>query len=166
MSWEQGYFKRYKERFEAMSPYIEKHNKIADLGIGAGGYYFGLDTAEIVGVDTNGVVLKRAKDFNSKIETIKKDILESGLPDKEYSLVVLSQIIEHFADYHPLIKEAKRICKDDGYFLITLPINYEDPLHYFPQWSEEKVKELAKEFGELIDLIKLSDSWVAYVKRT
>jgi len=166
MSWSVKYFRRYKDRFDAMKPYIEAHNKIVDLGMGAGGYYRGVDVKEIVGIDTNGVLCKRAEEFNSNIKTFKRDVTKTELPDKEFSLVVLSHIIEHFDDYQPLIDEAKRICKDDGYFLIGLPQECYGHYHFHPVWTKKDIIELSNKFGELVEIKDLKDNWVIYVAKT
>lgn len=168
------YLKRNAHRFEVMKPYIRQHDKIVDLAIGAGGYYHQIDIKEVVGVDLDGVLLGRTKEINNKIKTIKGDVRNTGLPDKYFSLVVLSQIIEHLKDYKPLIKEAKRICKDDGYFLIGLPINHPSPVHFYPKWTEKDVRKLCEKFGDLLELQttdgnldksgKSTSSWLAYVK--
>lgn len=162
----EAYLKRNAHRFEAMKPYIRQHDKIADLGIGAGGPYYQIDIKEVVGVDRDGVLLGRIKEINPKIKTIKGDVRNTGLPDKYFSLVILSHIIEHLEDYEPLIQEAKRICQDEGYFLIGLPIDHPSPVHFYPKWTDEDVRDLARKFGDLLDLQKTKDSWLAYVKKT
>ena len=166
MGWKSKYLQRNSHRFEPMKPYLIQHDSIIDLAIGAGGYYKDINVKKIVGVDLRSDKLKRAKEFNPIVEIIQEDVLETGLPDNEFSLVVLSHIIEHFKDYHPLINEAKRLCKNDGCFLIGLPIECYVKEHYHPVWTEDNVRDLAIKFGDILDLQKIKDSWLIYVKKT
>jgi len=64
----------------------------------------------------------------------------------------------------PIIKEAKRICKDNGYFLIGTPIEAYHKYHFHPLWTKEDIIELGNKFGEIIDLEKFKDHWLFYVR--
>lgn len=154
-----------KKRFKELGKYIEKHTNIADLGIGKGYYYSGLNYKNVVGVDINHFHLKRINREYPRIKTIKRDARDTGLPDKVFDLVVLSQIIYQLKDYNPLIKEAVRICKDDGYFLIGVPINAVRNPHFYPIWKEKDVKLLADKFGKIIDIKNLESCWLIYIKK-
>ena len=149
-----------------MKPYLRKHNNIVDLGIGVGGYYLGLDIKKIVGVDRDKILLRTARTVNPSIETKFADVVNTGLSDKTYDLVVLSHILEHVPDYEPIIKEAKRICKEGGYFLIGLPVNHPHKKHYFPRWEREDVIGLALKFGNSPEISVNNDSWLVYVRKT
>ena len=153
-----------KRRFEEIKSYLIKHENIADLGIGKGYYYSGVDIKNVVGVDLDHKNLERVKRDHPKIEVIEKDVRNTGLPDKSFDLVVITQVIEHFEDYIPVVKEAKRICKDDGYFLIGVPIEEYDKFNFYPVWTEDKARLLANEFGDIIDIKNLESCWLMYIK--
>lgn len=150
-------------RCDNLRPYILKHEKIADLGIGKGYYYVGTNK-DVVGIDLNESNLAKLKSHSPHIKTFKRDVRDTGLPDKTYDLVVLSQVIEHIEDYEPVLKEAKRICKSGGYFLIGTPIESYHELHFHPVWTEEKMRELGNRMGDIITLKKGEDWWLLYVR--
>ena len=156
-----------KSRLEDVKSYVQKHDNIVDLGIGKGYYYSGVEPKNVTGVDIKGQYLGRVNKNFPWIKTVLRDMRDTGLPDKSFDLVILSQVIKHFKDYEPVIKEAKRLCKDDGYFYVATPIECYHKLHFHPVWSKEDMENLAKKFGEIIELKEIKEkisSWVIYVK--
>ncbi len=155
-----------KERISAIKPYILRHKSIADLGIGKGYYYSGIDIngKDIVGVDLNEENLEKTRVFYPSIKILVKDIRETGLPDNFYDLVIMSQVIEHLEDYEPALKEAKRICKSGGYFLIAVPTEDHHKLHFHPVWTEEDVKNVGKKMGDIISIRRGENWWLLYVR--
>lgn len=153
-----------KRRFEDIKPYIRKHNHIVDLGVGVGYYWSGENVENAVGVDISKTNIKRLLVHSPNIKTLEKDIRETGLEDKSFDLVIILQVIEHFEDYNPVIEEAKRICEDDGFFLISVPVEEYHKLHFYPVWTEEDIIALGHKFGEIIELKKSPDCWLMYIK--
>ena len=155
-----------KERVSAIAPYILKHKVIADLGIGKGYYYSGLDLTnkDITGVDLSNDNLKKLHSFYPSIKIVEKDIRKTELPDHSFDFVVMSQVIEHVEDYWDVLKEAKRICKSGGYFLIAVPTEDHHKLHFHPIWTEEMLKEISDKMGETIT-IRTGSNWrLAYIR--
>jgi len=153
-----------KARMEEIRKYIVRHQDIADLGIGRGQYYARIDFNNVTGVDLDGDNIERIKRDFPKINMVRADVRETGLPDKSYDLVVISQVLEHFEDYQPILKEAKRICQNDGYFLIGTPIEMYEEKHFHPVWKFEDVKALGNLMGEIVEMKKLENSWLIYIK--
>ncbi len=151
-------------RCNTIRPYIEKHENIADLGIGKGYYYAGTKIKNVVGVDIKEENITKLLSHSPNIKIVMKDIRNTGLPDKTYDLVVMSQILEHFEDYEPILKEAKRICKSGGYFLVGTPTENHHKLHFHPVWTEEKIKEVGNKLGDIITLKKGEGWWLMYVR--
>lgn len=157
-----------KLRYLELKEYIQKHDKIADLGIGKGYYYHQstVNKQNIVGIDLSKRNLDKLATHSPEIKTHLRDVRETGLPDKMYDLVVISQVIEHLEDYEPVLKEAKRICKDNGYFLIGTPVEVYHKYHFHPVWTEKKMMEIGKRLGEILEL-KVSEGkeyWTMYVR--
>ena len=155
-----------KSRLKVIKKYIEKHTDIADLGSGKGEYYFGVDLTNknIVAVDIKDLFLSHIRWKLPTIKTICRDIKDTGLPDKSFDLVILSEVIEHIEDYELVLKEAKRICKDEGYFAISVPIENYGHGHIHPVWTENNAKNLANKLGEIIEFVKLKNNWIIYIK--
>jgi len=153
-----------KQRFQEFQNYIKKFDNIADLGIGKGYYYEGIKGKNIVGIDLDEDNLAKLKTHSPEIKIFVRDVADTQLPDNTYDLVVMSQILEHIKDYEPVLKEAKRICKSGGYFLIGTPIEDHHKLHFHPIWTEEDIKKLGKKMGDTIAIKKLENSWLLYVR--
>lgn len=155
-----------KMRVDSVKPYVLKHKKIADLGIGKGYYYGGIDLSEkdITGIDLNEQSIAKLQSYYPSIKVFKKDIRETGLSENSFDLVIMSQVIEHVEDYWDVLKEAKRICKSGGYFLISVPTECYHKLHFHPVWTEEMVKEIGEKMGETITIRKGEDWWLIYIR--
>lgn len=153
-----------KARIDSIKPYIRKHKKIADLGSGKGYYWTYENVENVVAVDLNEKNLEMLRTNAPGIKTVVADVRETGLPDHEYDLVILSQVIEHLEDYWVALKEAKRICKSGGYFLIATPTEDHHKLHFHPVWNKEKLEEIGKFLGDTITLKQEHNWWLMYVR--
>ena len=157
-----------KHRLRETAYYIGKHERIVDLGSAKGEYYKLVDVSDktIVAVDIKDWWLKHIRLFYPTITTLCKDIRNTGLPEKSFDLVVVAQVLEHFEDYEPVIKEAKRLCKDDGYFYIGLPTESHGHGHFHPIWTQDDIFKICKKFGEIVELKKIGGrgTWSLYIK--
>lgn len=155
-----------KSRLKAIRKYIEKHTDIADLGSGKGEYYFGVDLTNknIVAIDIKDLFLSHIRWKLPTIKTLCRDAKDTGLPDKSFDLVIMSEVLEHIQDYEPALKEAKRICRDDGFFAVSVPIENYGHGHLHPIWSEDDVKKIANKLGDIIEINKLKNNWSIYIK--
>jgi 2-polyprenyl-3-methyl-5-hydroxy-6-metoxy-1,4-benzoquinol methylase len=111
---------RFRRLTETVRANYRPGMKVADLG--CGNCLWNTDKIPVTGVDVNAAMLKWAKtngylgDFR-----ISEDLSDTGLPDKEFDIVVMSETIEHLLKYHETILEVGRILKPDGKFIITVP---------------------------------------------
>ena len=157
-----------KQRIRETAYYIQKHKNIVDLGSGKGEYYRIVDLSKknITAVDKHDGFLRHIALNSPSVKRVIADISDTGLPEKSFDLVIMAQVIEHILDYVPAIKEAKRLCKDDGYFYIGLPTNDNEHGHVHPVWTLDDVIALSKVFGELIELKKIGGlgTWSIYIK--
>lgn len=155
-----------KPRLKAIREYIKIHKDIADLGSGKGEYYFGIDLTgkNIIAVDTKDLFLGHIRWKLPSIRTVCRDASDTGLPEKQFDLVIMSEMLEHIKDYDLVLKEAKRICKDDGYFAISLPIENYGHGHIHPVWKEEDIIKLSEKLGRIVNLNRLKNNWCIYIK--
>ena len=154
-----------KRRLEDIRPYIRRHKFIADLGVGPGYYWSRMNTKNAVGVDQSQVNISRLHKHSPDMKAILCDVRETGLPDKTYDLIIMSMVLEHIEDYNQVLDEAKRICKDDGFFLVALPVESYHKYHYWPVWTLEDIISLSNKLGELRELKRSPDCWLIYVKK-
>jgi SAM-dependent methyltransferase len=96
------------------------------------------------GFDTYGIDARPYMEAHPKLRFICGDITNSGLPSASFDCVVANSVLEHIGldspDYHDpshvdgdflAIKEIKRILKEGGTLILTLPLGpeYKTTLH-------------------------------------
>lgn len=93
---------------------------VADLG--CGNCLWNKQKVPVTGVDVNLSMLNWAQS-NGYIADfrISDDLSNTGLPDKHFDIVVMSETIEHLLKFNETILEVKRILKMGGKFIITVP---------------------------------------------
>lgn len=111
------WLKKYEELLKKVNV-----GKALDLGCGLGQYtQFLLNKGfQVISSDISKDVLKKVKEDNPKTEIIQLD-MSKPLPfkDKQFDLVLANLSIHYFDKETTinLLKEIKRILKDDGYFI-------------------------------------------------
>jgi methionine biosynthesis protein MetW len=125
---------------------VFKDARIAELGCGDGSLVVEVANAlgirDIYGVDINNSVLKKAT--NKGIKVFKTDLNSDLLPFKDsfFDVVLMEEVIEHLVNPDNAIREAYRVLKAGGLFLVSTPnlawwLNRLALLFgYQPYWSE------------------------------
>jgi methionine biosynthesis protein MetW len=123
-----------------------KVTRIIDLGCGDGSTVRevanALGAVEVYGVDVNEEVLKKAEDRGVKV--IKTDLNYDILPfeNEFFDIILMEEVIEHLINPDNAFKEAYRILKNGGLFIVSTPnlawwVNRLILLlGYQPYWSE------------------------------
>jgi len=123
-----------------------KDGMILDLGCGDGSVLVEVANAlgikDIYGVDIDEVALRRAAKRGVKV--LKIDLNSDPLPfkDESFDVVLMEEVIEHLVNPDNAIREARRVLKVGGLFLISTPnlawwLNrIVLLLGYQPYWSE------------------------------
>jgi len=116
-----------------------------DLGAGKSPYRKYLNVDRYITVDK----------FMDKVD-IKADITKLPLKGKIADTVLINQVLEHVFEYEELLKEAKRILKDNGVMILSVPFIYNvhfEPYDYF-RFSEFSLKKLLeKHHFEKIEIL-------------
>jgi SAM-dependent methyltransferase len=117
----------HASRYEALTRFVGEHHRrgmrMADLG--CGNCRWNTRGVPVTGVDVNGRMLRwarskgRLKDFR-----ISKDLSRTGLPARRFDLVLMSETLEHLTDLSGTLAEVRRVLKDDGTFLVTVPWDF------------------------------------------
>lgn len=117
----------HRSRYERLTEFVlgnfKKGMRIADLG--CGNCWWNTPHLPVFGVDINEKMLKWAK-RNKRLKDYKvcADLAKTGLKTKGFDLVLMSEVLEHVFDHVSVLSEVRRILKDDGTFLITVPYDY------------------------------------------
>ncbi|MCS7093221.1 MAG: class I SAM-dependent methyltransferase [Patescibacteria group bacterium] len=121
------------EKVETLKP-----KKVLDAGCGRGFYLKALTyfpfIREIHGIDINDHYLKIANQItsdDSRVFVKKQSIQKTSYQDNYFDLIICSEVIEHLKDDVGALRELKRVLKDKGYLIITVP-NEEFPFLWDP----------------------------------
>ncbi|ACV24341.1 class I SAM-dependent methyltransferase [Methanocaldococcus fervens] len=125
--------------------WVKDKNKILNVGSGDGRDYFYLTLKgkKVVNVD-----IAEHKDY----PYVKADVTR-GLPfnDKEFDAVIIAEVLEHLFEDFIALKEIRRVLKDDGILIVTVPF-YSDGAEYHVRiHSDKTIKRLLKYCGFQIE---------------
>jgi SAM-dependent methyltransferase len=111
---------RFQKLKRFVATYYKPGMQIADLG--CGNCWWNTDQWPVTGVDTNWRMVSWALQHGRlQAYRISDDLAATRLPDKSFDVVVMSETLEHLFNLKDVLREVRRILKDDGHFLITIP---------------------------------------------
>jgi len=102
-----------------------KDARLVELGCGDGSLLIevanALSIRDVYGVDIDEVALKKATDRGVKV--FKADLNSDPLPFKDgfFDVVLTEEVIEHLVNPDNAIREARRVLKAGGLFLLSTP---------------------------------------------
>lgn len=78
---------------------------------------------DVVAIDFVPKFIKEAKQTNkgTKVKYMVMDAYDLKFKDKEFDVVFLGETFEHLIDPRRVLKQIRRVLKDDGYLIITTP---------------------------------------------
>lgn len=126
VNWFRAWF--HRSRFANLTKLVAGHYRpgmtVADLGCG-NCWWNESGSVNVVGVDINEKMLNWAKRQNRLADyRVATSLTATGLPDKTFDIVITSEVLEHLLDLDEVLAEVKRILKDDGTYLITVPWDF------------------------------------------
>jgi ubiquinone/menaquinone biosynthesis C-methylase UbiE len=111
-------------KFRNIAHYIVA-GKVLDLGCGTGELCKTIleerPHCDVYGVDFSGVAIEKARKLNEGHFFEVADVAATGFSDKEFDYVISSEMLEHLEEPKELIKEAARVLKPYGVFILTTP---------------------------------------------
>ncbi len=127
--------------------------KILDIacGEGYGTLLLSLKAKHITGADINEETIKKAviKYKRDNLNFIHSEIINLPFPEQSFDTITCFETIEHTINHQEVIKELKRVLKNDGVLIISTPDkknyseknNYSNPFHLIELY-ENDFKEL------------------------
>lgn len=133
--------------------------KVLDLafGEGYGSFLLSRDADIVVGIeiDPQAVVLAEKRYATENIKFIQGSVLNIPIDEKKaFDVIIGFKTIESVEDQKKLLAEVKRLLKDDGLFIVSIPnkqsntevSNYQNPFHLNDIYFEEFDKILQNYF--------------------
>jgi ubiquinone/menaquinone biosynthesis C-methylase UbiE len=121
-------FTRRLEAMYQMLPALTADSTVLEIGCGAGLFCFDLAqrAGRVVGIDISAVVLDFARRVQAHLRC-QNVVLQPGdaeqlpFPDREFDLIVCSEVLEHLLDPANALREMRRVVKDTGTVIVTTP---------------------------------------------
>jgi ubiquinone/menaquinone biosynthesis C-methylase UbiE len=101
---------------------IKDTDAVLEVGCGAGHILERIDRGTLYGIDISEIQIQRAQKRLGRRAELKKSPGET-IPygDKSFDKLLCSEVIEHVLDPISLLKEMKRVLKDDGILSLSIP---------------------------------------------
>jgi 2-polyprenyl-3-methyl-5-hydroxy-6-metoxy-1,4-benzoquinol methylase len=111
---------RYQRLTDLVSAHYRPGMRIADLG--CGNSWWNVHGLPVTGLDINEKMLDWAKRHGRLSDYhVCADLSQPGLPDRTFDVVVMSEVLEHLLNGPEVLTAIRRLLKDDGTFLMTVP---------------------------------------------
>lgn len=133
----------------------EKNIKILEIGCSSGLLMKALNEAkfkEIIGIDVSKEAIHFCRKNNIK-NIIQMDGSKMGFKEKEFDLIIASDILEHILDDYQAIYEWKRVLKENGKILAFVPAfnllwsNHDIVNRHLRRYNKREVKALFEKNG-------------------
>ncbi len=126
---------------------------ILNIGCGTGGTIEMLESfGSTDNVDKSDEAIRYMKKLGYK-KVYKINDIKLPFKDKSYDMVGAFDVLEHIEKHVYALKEWKRVIKDDGAVVITVPAyqwlwsNHDVSLHHFRRYTSKRLIAAAKEAG-------------------
>jgi ubiquinone/menaquinone biosynthesis C-methylase UbiE len=100
-----------------------RYGRVLDLGCGTGYGTAELSkrATEAIGVDVAADAIEYAKAHYRSAHYVQVSAVDTPFSDHSFDLATCFELIEHLADYRPLLAEAKRVLHPTGLFMVSTP---------------------------------------------
>ncbi len=152
------YYLVYKPLIRDLENSVKKYagTRVLDLGCGNKPYeaMFSGIAKEYVGCDV-------VQSNMNKVDVIC-EATKIPLPDASFDTVFSTQVIEHVEDHQAMVKEAFRLLKPGGHFIVSGPMYWhlhEEP-HDFFRFTKHGFKYLLEKYGfTVIEILPNGGKW-------
>jgi SAM-dependent methyltransferase len=113
---------RYEQLYQVLSPYLDSHSTVLDVGCAVGGFLDFLrdkGCSKLYGVDMIEAYVERARQKNYAVEQGCAECLP--FENKMFDALVIEQVLEHLVNPAVAFREAGRVLKQGGILCIGVP---------------------------------------------
>jgi len=143
--------------------------RILDVGCGDGLFFDRLaQFGEVEGIEPAAELVSSTSPHRSRIHIAPFD--ENFRPGRQYSLILMLDVLEHLADPCPALRHALALLEPQGRVIITVPAfrllwtNHDDLNQHFTRYSKRSFRRLARQAGLHIETEKYFFQWPFPVK--
>ncbi|HDN80073.1 MAG TPA: class I SAM-dependent methyltransferase [Chloroflexi bacterium] len=144
---------RTRAIFALLDPLVlNSTNRVLDVGCGAGNMFHHLARyGEVWGLDNNIKPLKVARERGYIVPLGMAEAMP--FPDAQFEIITLLDVIEHCDDDRAVLAECYRVCRPEGFLVITAPAfqwlwSYNDELNrHRRRYSAGSLRQLLEEAG-------------------
>lgn len=134
----------------------QEDSHILEIGSGLGYLTFALNKSgyKVTGLDISQKAVSKAKEIFGDLYLCENVINHSKKFEGNYSIIILTEVIEHVADPVSFLSSLKRLLNDEGIIIMTTPNksifpkesiwNTDQPPVHFYWFSEKSIIELGK----------------------
>lgn len=142
---------------------------ILDVGCGDGLFFEKLSSlGEVEGIEMDPTGVSPGGKWLDRIHVQSFD--ETFRPGKRYSLVLMLDVIEHFAEPLPRVRRALDLLADDGKLLVTVPAflslwtSHDDLNHHFTRYTKGGLTALLRQAGGDVQQARYFYLWMSPLK--
>lgn len=156
----------YREIIKLFEKYSDQYTSVLDIGSGVGtiDFYLASKGKKVTGIEISQNAVEVAK-ANAKLFDLDKKItfiaaeFPHKVPDKNYDLVIFSEVIEHLEDDQKALQDINKILKPGGLLIITTPSihaplykigllnGFDREVGHLRRYTKEGLAELVKKSG-------------------
>jgi SAM-dependent methyltransferase len=125
----------YETTYPLFFKYLPREGRILESGCGTGRWVFYLRQRgfNVTGIDLARAALEIAKAYDPSAPVLLDDVLHSQFPDRSFDAAISLGVVEHFEEGpQRALAELRRILKDDGILLISVPVHNPARRFLFP----------------------------------
>ncbi len=101
---------------------LKDSDLVIEVGCGAGHILERVKKGKLHGIDISEIQIKRAKErLGDSVKLDKAPGEKIPYDDKYFDKILCSEVIEHVLDPDPLLREMKRVLRDDGILSLSIP---------------------------------------------
>ncbi len=108
-----------RKRLDLISKYINKKDRILEIGCGSGNLLKSINCDNIYGVDISHEMIKECKRVIHSGNFSVGDAEKLEFKDNFFDKVIISEVLYYLPNLNKAIEEAYRVLKKDGLLLIT-----------------------------------------------
>lgn len=135
----------------------DRNDAILDVGCGTGHLLRHLRDAgyrNICGLDISGYAVRRLSEQEG-VSAVRGALPVVPIPDRQFDIVVASQVLEHIIQRKKFLREVFRVLKPGGRFFCYVPHDCLDPLaepSHVALYTAPKLRRLLDGFGNVVEV--------------